>query len=160
MKYQTGFKKSIVRKMLLPDNPGITKIAEQSGVAIPTLYKWLSKYKESVEMADYKKVPDDWSLIEKQEALLEATALSPDELGAWLRLKGLQSEHLKMWPGDIQKALETIPVLASNRELQDANKVIKELKKEVSKKDKALAEITAILVLKKKLQILLEDGEP
>jgi hypothetical protein len=159
MKYQTGFKKSIVRKMLLPDHPGISKIAEQSGVAIPTLYSWLNKYKESVEMADYKKTPDEWSLVEKQAAIVEVASLGPDKLGAWLRAKGLQSEHLKMWPGDIQKALAKPVNLVSKRELQDANKTIKQLKKEVTKKDKALAELTAILVLKKKLATLFEAEE-
>ena len=159
MKYQTGFKKSIVRRMLQPDSPGITKISEQSGVAIPTLYSWLKKYKELVEMTDYKRTPEEWSLVEKQEALVKSASLSSDELGGWLRSKGIQSEHLKIWSAEIQKALQIAPNSVSKEKLQDANQTIKKLKKEVSKKDKALAELTAILVLKKKLATLFEVGE-
>jgi len=151
MKYETGFKKSIVRKMLLPDSPGITKISEEYGISAPTLYKWLKKYKESMEMANYKRSPEEWSLIEKHQALLETTGLGEQKLGEWLRRNGLHSEHLKLWPREIEKALLSVTLKEPEQRLREAQKTIKELKKEVRHKEKALAEVTAILALKKKL---------
>jgi transposase-like protein len=154
MRYQDGFKKSIVRKLLIPETPGITRISEETGVAIPTLYNWLKKYKDNVELADYKKTPEEWTLSEKSEALMGVINLSPEEQGEWLRHNGLQSSHLKLWRKDVQKALSDISKPNSSLELRSIKKENKELKKEVNKKDKALAEVTALLVLKKKLEHL------
>ena len=159
MRYETGFKKSIVRKLLLPDSPGIKKISEEYGVTTTTLYSWLKKYKESALMTDGKRTPDEWSLVEKQEAIVEAAALDDTQLGEWLRRKGLKSEHLQLWPNEIRKALLASLSNQPKRELQQARQVIKKLEKEVRQKEKALAEVTAILALKKKLSILFGGEE-
>jgi len=149
-----------MRKKLLPDSPDITKILETYGISVPTLYSWLKKYKESMEMADYKRSPEEWSLIEKQQALLETAGLGEQALGEWLRRNGLHSEHLKLWPNEIEKALLSVALKKPARRLQEAQKIIKGLKKEVRQKEKALAEVTAILALKKKLSVLFGDEEP
>ena len=160
MRYTTGFKKSIVRKLLLPDSPGITRISEETGVSTASLYNWLSKFKEQVELADYKKTPEEWTLPDKNNALLETAALSPEEQGEWLRRNGLHSSHLVLWRKEVADAITGISKPASKEELREAKKQIKELEKEIRRKDKALAEMSALVVLKKKLETILSDEEP
>lgn len=154
MRYEIGFKKSIVRKLLIPGAPGITKLSEDTGVAIPTLYHWLKKYKDNVELTDYKKTPEEWTLSEKSEGLIEVASLSPEEQGVWLRHNGLLSSHINLWRKDLQEALLDRASPPLGKELKAMKRENKELKKEINKKDKALAEVTALLVLKKKLEHL------
>jgi transposase len=72
--------------------------------------------------------------------------------------KGLHTEHLQLW----QQELRDTVAEKSNKDkqdLKDAKKRIKELEKELNRKDKALAEMAALVALKKKLHHILEDSE-
>jgi transposase len=95
---------------------------------------------------------------EKFALLLEAAGLKEDERGPWIREKGLHTEHLQLW----QQELRDTVAEKSNKDkqdLKDAKKRIKELEKELNRKDKALAEMAALVALKKKLHHILEDSE-
>lgn len=159
MRYTEGFKKNLVRRLLLPDAPSVARLSEETGVSIQTLYKWLRDLKDSVEMADYKKTPEEWTLAEKNAALLEVAALSPEEEGEWLRRNGLHSDHLAPWKQEVQEALVAGAKPFSKTEQKETRQKIKELEKELRKKDKALAEMTVLMTLKKKLPYLFEDEE-
>lgn len=159
MGYSEGFRKSIVRRLLAPGGPSVSALSAETGISAQSLYNWLSKLKETIEMSDQKRTPEEWSLPEKNEALLAAAALPPEEKGEWLRRKGLHSGHLTLWHGEIQAALKGIAHPLSKEEQKTARKQIAELEKEIRRKDKALAEMTALVMLKKKLQHLLSDEE-
>jgi len=105
--------------------------------------------------------PRDRSILEKQELLLEAASVSPEALGGWLREHGIHEEHLRLWKGEIRDRLKHNEA-SSKRELSVERRKVKTLEKELHKKDEALAELTALMVLKKKLEgILFEpEGEP
>lgn len=160
MRYTEGFKKNTVRRLMRPEGESVLKISKETGISAQTLYNWLSRYKENLEMADYNKTPDEWTLIEKQQALIEAASMSPEEKGEWLRHKGLKSAHLLVWQKDIEKALHGVNSPASRAEQKEARKELKELHKELRRKEKALAEMSALVVLKKKLVNILEEEEP
>ena len=85
--------------------------------------------------------------------VLEASALSEDEFGAFLRRNGLHEAQLQEWRQKVQDALGK-PKKAKRGKSPEAKRV-KELERELHRKDKALAEVTALLVLKKKLDALL-----
>jgi len=159
MRYQDGFKKSIVRRLLVPGAPSVYAISKETGISTQTIYKWLRILKDSVHMTDQQRTPDDWTLPEKNEALLEAASLSPEEEGEWLRNKGLHSGHLSLWKKEIQEALTGIVKGTSVKEKQEFRKQINNLEKEIRRKDKALAEMSALIVLKKKLETLLSDED-
>jgi transposase len=84
---------------------------------------------------------------------LEANELPEEELGEFLRRRGLHQEHLDEW----RQALED--ALSRGRNAKSETKRIRELEREVARKDKALAEATALLVLKKKLAVLWGDED-
>jgi transposase len=159
MRYSKGFKRSIVRKLLQPDAPPVQQISEETGISQPTLYNWLHQLKEDVAMTDYTRTPEEWSLLEKQAALLTTAGMTPEEEGEWLRRNGLHSGHLTLWKKEIEEVLQGSTKPATKQEMQKARKQIKELAKDLRKKDKALAELTALLALKKKLEILFPDED-
>lgn len=98
------------------------------------------------------KSPQEWSSEEKLEALLETSKLSDEELGKYLRRRGLHAAQLEEWRAQAQEGL-------TPSKSQGASRRIRKLEREVQRKDKALAEAAALLVLQKKLQVLWEEED-
>lgn len=158
-RHSDNFKRSMVRRMLLPDGPGTPAIAEETGIPVQTLHTWLRKLRGDVEMKTASADPRDRSILEKQDCLLEAASIPAADLGGWLREHGIHEEHLKLWKTEIRDTLR-LKETGGKRELAALRKRNNALEKDLHKKDKALAEVTALLVLKKKLEgILFEPGE-
>jgi len=157
MLYTESFRKAMVQKLLMPGGPSIQELSREIGVSDQSLYNWKAKYQNrGNKYSDYSKSPRQWTDAEKYEALLEAAKLTGEDLGKWLREKGLRSEHIERWQHDMKKNLTQ---QKKNTELKEAKKRIKELEREVRRKDKALAEMSALVVLKKKVGILWGDEE-
>lgn len=150
-RYSEDFRKSIVRKILLPDSPGVTRISEETGISLPTLYSWIRKLRGDVEMNLQGTNPEDRSILEKQELLLEASSIPQEEMGAWLRERGIHEEDLKLWKDEIREMLKRNRN-NDRKELSDLKKKNKALEKEIQRKDKALADMTTLMALKKKLE--------
>ena len=106
MIYTENFKKAMVQKMLIPGGPGVTRLSREIGVNKQTLYNWRDKYQNrGSEYPDYIRSPRQWTEVDKYEALLEAARLSGEDLGKWLREKGLRSEHIEIWQHEMKKNL-------------------------------------------------------
>jgi transposase-like protein len=157
MIYTENFKKAMVQKMLIPGGPGVTRLSREIGVNKQTLYNWRDKYHHTcTESAYTHRSPRQWTEEDKYEALLEAARLTGEDLGKWLREKGLRSEHIEKWQHDMKKNLNQ---RKRNEEIRDLRKKNKELERELRRKDKALAEMSALVVLKKKVAALWGDEE-
>lgn len=167
MEYSDGFKKRMVTR--LAAGTSATALSREVGVPQPTLSTWLRKAHrvrgvtsaeeppkspEPAEEAPPRR-PQDWTAEEKLHAVLEASALPEAELGAWLRRKGLHEAQLREWRAAAVQGLKA-PAKAKP---SSADKRIKVLEREVARKDKALAETAALLVLRKKLDALLVDED-
>ncbi|HEX5100452.1 MAG TPA: hypothetical protein VFV94_13180 [Polyangiaceae bacterium] len=94
--------------------------------------------------------PDEWSAQEKLEAVLEAKRLSEAELGEFLRSRGLHEQQLREWEA---AAVESLRGRKASGKSAEAKRV-KELERELRRKEKALAEAAALLVLRKKAEAL------
>jgi transposase-like protein len=105
------------------------------------------------------KRPKDWSPEEKLQAVLEASQLSEDELGAFLRKKGIHDIHLQQWRKEMISGLKNGSTHKKAKGKPPEAKRIKELEKELNRKEKALAEAAALLVLKKKAQAIWGDED-
>ncbi|MDH4201254.1 MAG: transposase [Spirochaetia bacterium] len=149
MEFKEEFKKEMVRKLLLPGGKGAIALGREIGVTTQTLYNWRDRYSND-NVSTHKK-RDGRSNEEKAKAVLEFARLSKDEIGEWLRMNGLKSEHLELWERDLMTMSDTNKYREENRILKIKNK---ELEKDLSKKNKALAELSAIVILKKKLENL------
>lgn len=141
----------IVKQMREPNFSGISQLSEETGITKQTLYTWKRKYitnKESISMSK-QTVSNERTMVEKLHLLLESSKLEGEELGKWLRLQGLHSESLTIWKQELQLSL------SNNRkkdsvELLDSKRRIKDLERDLLLKEKALAEMTTLMVLKKK----------
>ena len=166
MKYSAAFKAKMVQKML--GGRSANSLAQETGVNQPTLSKWLrdagslQPVKRRVQDEPAKtegRRPEDWSAEEKLEAVLEAKRLSGSELGEFLRRRGVHEEQLRQWSETADSAaLESLRGRkAAGRSAE--SKRVKELERELRRKEKALAEAAALLVLRKKAEALWGDED-
>jgi transposase-like protein len=173
MEYTADVKARMVRRMVGPSAVSARRLEEETGISQPTLSRWLREAASIRDVSRSKspstppstpsaptpappKRPQDWTALERAKVVLEASRLSEEELGEFLRRQGLHREHLDAWVEALEEALARPP----RRPGRSADaKRIKELEREVARKDKALAETTALLVLKKKLAALLGEED-
>ena len=101
------------------------------------------------------KRPQDWPAEEKLQAVLEYEKLEEEQRGKYLREKGLHSVYIERWKEEIIDGLKGMR--SGKKDPRD--KRIKELERELGRKEKALAEAAALLVLKKKAQAIWGDHE-
>ncbi len=102
------------------------------------------------------KRPQDWTAEEKLQAVIEAVGLPEAELGEFLRRQGLHEAQLQQWRDGVLAGLEQHPKRGSKKSSPEARRV-RELERELARKDKALAEAAALLILKKKAQAIWGD---
>ena len=153
--YPSRVRESAVKKALTgQDTP--RQIAEQTGIGLSTLQRWLREARKSGDTSMNKeKRPQDWSREERLNALIETAKFSEEELGAWCRQKGIHTHHLEQWRRELAREQPN----NKNSEFKKLKEEIKNLKKELGRKDKALAETSALLVLKKKADAIWGDQE-
>jgi transposase-like protein len=99
-----------------------------------------------------------WSAQEKFQALSVTLSASESETGAYLRQEGLHSQQLAEWRCQALTALESTAERSSAKDPRDER--IKQLEREVLRKDKALAEASALLILQKKTNLIWGDEDP
>ena len=105
--------------------------------------------------------PESWSGENKLAVVIETAALNEEELAEYCRRKGLYVEQISRWREAAIAGAQTLRPLSAEerRELQRERKKTRKLEKELRRKDKALAETAALLVLQKKTQAIWGDGE-
>ena len=101
------------------------------------------------------KRPQDWKAEEKLAAVLEYEKLEEEKRGGYLREKGLHSIHIERWKEEIVEGLK----FSKSKKKDSRDRRIRELEKELGRKEKALADAAALLVLKKKADNIWGDGE-
>lgn len=160
MRYSRGFKASAVRKTLDGTGRGISTVASELGIYPATLNQWIRQHKAGTLALDEGDSipPNDRHPGEKLALLLESKTIAPDIMGEWLRTRGLHSEHLPLWEQELTSTMQSkeMNTKAENAALRKENKV---LKKELARKEKALAEAAILITLKKKYPNLFEQDE-
>ena len=97
-----------------------------------------------------------YSPAQRLQALLESHTLSGADLSAWCREKGLFEHQLKQWREAFCNTTELDP-RQSFTELRTLKVKNEQLQRDLQRKDRALAEAAALLVLQKKFQALVQD---
>lgn len=157
MQFSEEFKESIVQKLLIPGGQKASELSKEIGVSKQTLYNWRDKYILARNIKrNHIRSPRQWKMKDKYNAVLDASNLSNNELGKWLREKGLHSEHLNLWKREIETMVSSPKDKEEIRKLKKHNK---ELEKDLKRKEKALAEMAALLTLKKKAAAIWGDEE-
>lgn len=159
--YNEGFKKAAVQKALSPNALSVSGTARHLGIPTTTLFQWKNKYaNSSVMKKTNNRIPAaDWTAEEKLEAINKTYSMSENELGEYLRSKGLNSCDLETFKKEF---VENAPRRGRPRldpETVQLRKDLKEVTRDLNKKNKALAEMSARVILLKKSRLLWEDPE-
>jgi len=154
----------MVQRLLMPNAPSASALSKEVGVPQPTLSMWkrnagsvaFVSNKNTPGSASRPRRPEDWSAQERLRVVNEASGLAEKDLGEFLRREGLHEETLAAWR---RAALEGLQASAPEKPRGGDRKRIKQLERELARKDKALAEAAALLVLKKKVQAIWGDAD-
>lgn len=164
-KYNPAFKSTIVEKALTRGRDvTLEDICEEHGIAKSTISRWIveSQKQEINPMSDRKNKesrPQDWSSAERLQAIIDCSGLDEKSLSAWCRKQGLYPHHIKQWKAEFVSSAGFANSPKERTQLKQLKAENKDLKRELHRKEKALAETAALLVLKKKVHVLLTNGE-
>ena len=165
-RYSEAVKADVRRRMTPPHRQSVAQISAELGIHVVTLYNWRKTWRVQGEVVPAsEKDPEGWGSTDKFTVVLETAGLNGTELGAYCRERGLYPEQVERWRQASQDANEK-PVLTLteqkdlDRRHQQDQREIKQLKQELRRKDKALAEAAALLIASKKIQAFWgEDGD-
>ncbi|MCF6325624.1 MAG: transposase [Gammaproteobacteria bacterium] len=161
-RYTDEFKEQVVRKMMPPNAMSVAELSREIGISGATLYNWRNKYrKEGKAVPADPSNPERWSGENKLAVLIESAALNEQELSEYCRRKGLYVEQILRWKEAAIAGNESGERLtkAERQALKKERSKSRRLEKELNRKEKALAEIAALLVLKKKAQAIWGEDE-
>ena len=169
-RFSQSFKQQAVKKAIMrAEGISVKEIANELSIGYSTLQRWILQTKnhelESTSDLSTKegfmkqeKRPEDWSSHEKLAIIIKCGALDDNGVSQLCREKGIYPHHIKQWAKDMIKSdaskTKTSPATSQMK------RKIKALQKELNRKEKALAETAALLVLQKKVNHLWnQDGE-
>ena len=155
--YPAERKEAILRKMMPPENRPVSLLAKENGISEQTLYTWRRNLQsQGVPVPGNGKNAGEWSSADKFGVVLETASLNEAELAQYCRSKGLFIEQVVQWREVCQQANAAQSEL--NRELREQSKSdrkeINQLKKDLQRKEKALAEAAPLIILRKKAQAI------
>jgi transposase len=162
--YDQSFKNAAVQRALLRQGrEGLQGVADDLNIAVSTLHRWLKTHLNQINTAattpenpvkiPAEKRPNDWNLAERLAMIISCENKNESEISAACREKGIYSSHIAQWRQEF-----TQPKTANTHTLMAEIKILKkdkeQLEKSILKKDKVMAELTAVIVLQKKVQAL------
>jgi transposase len=121
------------------------QLSRETGIRQQSLSRWLRDARSLPFMASKERVVPEWTVEQKARVLAEASKLTGDRLAAYLEREDVKLADYERW----RIALEE-----DGRAATATIKRIRQLERELARKEKALAEAAALLVLKKTVDTL------
>lgn len=145
------FKEAIVKKLLSRGNRTIAEICDEAGISHRKGANWM--YRRGITPGMKKQKESNHKNPEQKLRILnETSSLGEPELGVYLRKEGIYSNQLEEWKQEILSALAPVKIRKNAKD--DRDEKIRLLEREILRKDKALAEATALLILQKKVNLI------
>ena len=154
-RYSQKFKERVVARLLPPESSPVEALSQMVGISVTTLERWRAEClaKPSGDEARH------WTAAARLEAVIATAAMNEVARSAWCREHGdVYPTALEIWKQDAIGGLGE-PRETESVALKQERRRNKELERELHRKDKALAETAALLVLSKKLQAIFHEGE-
>ncbi|MEZ8050655.1 MULTISPECIES: transposase [unclassified Vibrio] len=148
-------KEAILKKLLPPYSMSVKEVSEEEGISTATLYHWRQQLRRSgAAVPNSNTSSEQWSAQTKLAIVAESYSMTESELSQYCREKGLFPEQIQSWRSECMQGFKSSKEQEAEAKKQaKADKLeIKELKKDLRLKEKALAETAALLVLRKKLR--------
>ena len=153
-RYGQKFKERVVARLLPPESSPVEVVSQTVGISVGTLERWRAEV--------LAQTPGDqarhWTPAARLEAVIVTAAMNQAARSAWCREHGVYPTELETWKQGAIGGLGE-PREMESVALKQERRRIKELERELHRKDKALAETAALLVLSKKLQAIFHEGE-
>jgi transposase-like protein len=137
----------VVARLLPPESASVREVSREVGVGEQTLQRWRS---DALSRPARERA---WTAPARLEAVIATAGMDEAARSAWCREHGVYPQQLAQWRDSATQALATAEeARASPQQTRQDRRRIKELEREVRRKDKALAETAALLVLSRKLE--------
>jgi len=158
-RYSPELKEKIIKDMLPPNNIPVKELSDKHGICEQTLYKWKRVAKASGSVIqNSKNSKEKYSNEVKLNIIIETASLNEEELSEYCRQKGLYVDEIKSWKTMFITG-KTESETKAKEELKSKEAELKRVQKELDRKDKALAETAALLVLRKKMNAIWSSEE-
>jgi transposase len=148
--------------MMSPHSVSVSQLCKETGVTDVTLYKWRRDYQNrGVAVPANNKKSEDWTAKDKLAVVIETASLNEIQLSEYCRTKGLYKEQIDQWKIAALSGYKNSTQMKrtqSQHRREDKQK-IKILERELNRKEKALAETAALLVLSKKWEAIWGGNE-
>lgn len=154
--YVDGFKEQALAKVLgRSDDQSIRSIAAELGMNMGTLRGWIKRALRDQRNPSGRTIPSaDWTLPQRLLALQESHGLGEEALNAWCRERGIFAHDLTQWRTDFCESSGAASRREESEELRQLRVTNMQLQRDLNRKEKALAEAAALLVLQKKYRAL------
>ena len=153
-RFGQSFKDRAVARLLPPENATLELVSKEVGITVDTLERW----RESLQSMPAR--GRAWTASAKLQAVITTAALSEVDKNAWCREHGIYPAELEQWCSSAIIALADPQGARSSPQVAIKDrKRIKDLERELMRKDRALAETAALLVLSKKVAAIYHWGE-
>ena len=156
IRYSEAFIEQALFKVYSRGKRTVQSVAEELSVNCHTVKNWMKRKELSTVGVLVTKGhrPQDWSAEQQLVALHQTHGLSGEALQTWCRENGLFAHHLTSWKTAF---CADVKVASGNREIRVLKDENEQLKRELIRKERALAEAAALLILQKKFRALWED---
>lgn len=154
--YVEGFREQALAKVLgRSENQSVRSIAADLGMNMGTLRGWMKQTLRDQNNPARKIIPSaDWTPAQRLLALQESHGLGEEALNAWCRERGIFAHDLTQWHTDICELTGGAGKREESEELRQLRQTNLQLQRDLNRKEKALAEAAALLVLQKKYRAL------
>ena len=162
MGYSPERKTAVLKRMLPPNTMAIRQLSQAEGISEATLHKWRAEARGKGQLLpDADTGPEGWSSRDKFAAVVETAALNEADLAEYCRKRGLYPAQITAWRSACEQAndWDRASTAKMSQATKEEKKRIKDLERELARKDRALAETAALLVLRKKASAIWGDGE-
>lgn len=155
-RFTKEFKEAVVKKMLLRGSQTVTEFCEKNNLALSSVTRWQSEC-ANVPTMNHKKNKSKYSADQILKIIAETYSLDEEQLGLYLRKNGLHTTQLNEWRTTFLTSINQPKIKPNKKDHRDL-KIIA-LEKNLRKKDSALAEVSALLILQKKANLLWPDPD-
>ena len=153
-RYGQAFKDRVVARLLPPESAALDRVSREVGIGVGTLERWREEAQSRPARGRA------WTAGARLEAVVTTASMNEADRSAWCREHGVYPAELAKWRASCTSALaEPEEARASPQATRADRKRIKELERELLRKDRALAETAALLVLSKKVAAIFNKGE-
>ena len=141
-------------RLLPPESAAVEVVSREVGVGVGTLERWREEAQSRPARGRA------WTAAARLEAVITTAAMDEADKSAWCREHGVYPAELDKWRASCDHGAGRARGGASQPAGHAADrKRIKELERELLRKDRALAETAALLVLSKKVAAIFNKGE-